>query len=265
MIRENKAKKIMKNGGAAIGTFMSFNDPSCMEVLCRLGFDFVVVDNEHVSMDRSAIANLMRASESSGLETTPIVRLRDGTPSEILQMLDLGAMGVQVPNVHTVEYAKQIISSTYYQPKGNRGMGSLQRAIGHGFMERFEYYAMANSEALNVIQCESVECVNNLDQILELDDIDVIFVGAMDLSHSMGEQVMGRLNHPELVKTVDDTLKKIVAAGKIAGAVAGDPNQIRKMLDIGVKYLCLGQDMIYMRMAAANSLDMCRKIVEEYN
>lgn len=262
MIRKNKVKKILQSGGTAIGTFVSFVDPAIVEIMGRIGFDFVVIDNEHVSMDKTIVVNMIRTSEIEGSSIMPFVRVKEGSDTEILQVLDAGAMGIQIPGVDTYEQAKKITKAMYYQPKGNRGMGSGQRGIGYGFMDRFEYFKTANNEILTIIQCESIESVYNIDKILTIEEVDIIFVGAMDLSCSMGSQIMGRRNHPELVKVFNETVKKIIDAGKIAGTAVGDASEIQEMKDLGVRYMLMGVDLAFLKCAAKQGLDLCKNIVK---
>ncbi|MFZ7133332.1 MAG: HpcH/HpaI aldolase family protein [Eubacteriales bacterium] len=262
LIRKNKVKKILQSSGTAFGTFVSFMDPAVVEIMGHIGFDFVVIDNEHVSMDKNIVVNMMRASEIEGAGIMPFVRVKEGSDTEILQALDAGAMGIQIPGVDTYEQAKQITQAMYYQPKGNRGMGSGQRGIGYGFMDRFEYFEMANEEILTIIQCESIESVHNIDKILTIEEVDIIFVGAMDLSCSMGPEIMGRRNHPELVKVFNETVKKIIDAGKIAGASVGDASEIQEMKDLGVRYMSVGIDLAFLKSAAKRGFDLCKNIVK---
>jgi 4-hydroxy-2-oxoheptanedioate aldolase len=261
VIRENNAKRIMKNGGTAIGAFMAFTDPAVMEILGRIGFDFIVVDNEHFHYDKSVLSGMMLAAESRGIDTAPLIRVREGSVGEIKNALDMGALGIQIPDVNTWEQAKAIIDAAYYPPIGHRGLGSGQHSIGYGFIDRFEYLKLANSEVLNVLQCESLESVANLDKILSIEEVDVVFVGATDLSCSMGKDVMGRRDHPELVRVFNNAIKKIVDSGKIAGGAASSEQEVKELCEMGVRYLCVGLDMGYMKSAGIRQLDMCRKIV----
>jgi 4-hydroxy-2-oxoheptanedioate aldolase len=261
MIRENNAKRIMKSGGTAIGASMALSDPAVMEILGRIGFDFIVLNNEHFHYDQSVLAEMMRAAESRGIDSAPMIRVREGSVGEIKSALDMGALGIQIPNVNTWEQAKAIIDATYYPPIGHRGFGSGQHSIGYGFIDRFEYFRLSNSEVLNVLQCESLESVASLDKILSIEEVDVVFVGAMDLSCSMGKDVMGRRDHPELVRVFNDAVKKIVESGKIAGGAASSEQEVKELCDMGVRYLCVGLDMAYIKSAGIRQLDMCRKIV----
>ncbi|MFZ7134250.1 MAG: HpcH/HpaI aldolase family protein [Eubacteriales bacterium] len=255
MIRENKVKKILKSGGTAVGVFLSLTDPTVVEVMGLAGFDFVVIDNEHVSMDRAAVTNMIRASEIKQVDITPLIRVREGSRVEILQALDMGALGLQIPNVDTYEQGKEIIEASYYSPKGIRGLGTGQRGIGYGFMNRDEYFESAEKEILTVMQCESMESVKNIDKILEIDDIDVVFIGAMDLSRTMGPEYMGKRDHPEVVRVFNETTEKIIKAGKVAGGAAGNDKQLDELVKLGVRYLTIGADLGFIKGGAMQTMN----------
>ena len=264
MIRENKAKRKLMSGGIALGTFMAFTDPAIMEVLGRVGFDFSVLDDEHSHYDKSQLSAMMLAAEVRDNDIAPLVRIREGSVGAIKNALDMGALGIQVPMVDTYEQAKAIIEAAYYPPIGRRGLGSANHSAGYGFYnERMDYIRLANSEVLNVLQCESIESVNNLDAILSVPGVEVVFVGATDLACSMGVDVLADRRHPELLKTIDRAIKMIVDSGKVAGAPAMGAEEAKRLIDMGVRYLCIGSDLGYMRSAATASLKLYRDIVDK--
>jgi 2,4-dihydroxyhept-2-ene-1,7-dioic acid aldolase len=144
MIRINQCKRKLKEGNPVFGTTLSLHDPAVGEMAGYAGFDFVFIDNEHVSNDRIQLTNLVRATEIS--DTAAIIRVKSGLQEEILQMMDLGALGVQVPNVNTREQAETAVKSTKYTPLGFRGIGTANRSTGYGHKERFEYYKNGQRE-----------------------------------------------------------------------------------------------------------------------
>ena len=103
-MRENHLKKMLLRGESAVGSFMKLTDPAVPELLALAGFDFFVLDTEHVAMDREQLTNIVRAADAAGI--TPIVRVRENQQVEILQNLDLGWAGVEVPNVDTPQAAR---------------------------------------------------------------------------------------------------------------------------------------------------------------
>ncbi|MFZ7134290.1 MAG: HpcH/HpaI aldolase family protein [Eubacteriales bacterium] len=260
MIRKNKLKELLNSGSAVIGTFVTLIDPAIVEILGLMGFDFVVIDNEHVAMDRTTVVNMIRASEMICSDIVPIVRIKDSSTIEIAQMLDSGALGLQIPGVDTYDQTKNIVDAAYYAPIGHRGLGTAQRGIGYGAMEKFEYFKTANEEILTIIQCESIKSVKNLNRILEIDEIDIVFIGAMDLSQSMGTDIMGRRNHPDLIALFNETVKKITAAGKIAGGAAGSMENVHELYNLGVRYFTISNDISFLKASASQILKSFKNI-----
>jgi len=237
MMRENKLKKKLKEGGYAIGTFIKINDPSIAEIIGLLGFDFFVLDNEHVAMSKSSMVNIMRAADVTGI--VPIVRVRKNEDVQILQALDAGALGVQVPNVDTEEQAISLVERVKYNPIGKRGFAPTVRAAQYGLYDKIEYVNDANENTLVVAHCETIDCVNNLDKILKIPELDVIFIGPMDLSQSLG--VIGQANHPKVLECIDTIIKKTKAANKAVGIVS-TPEKVHEYVERGVQYLLVSND-----------------------
>lgn len=240
MVRENIVKKKLKNGEVVIGTFVKTIDPSVVEILGCTGMDFFVIDSEHVSYNPETITDLVRASDLTGI--VPIVRVKEATAVNIMQALDTGALGYHAPNVDTPEQAEIAVSAGRYAPLGNRGFAPTHRAANYGMMDKQEYIDKANKEILTVLHCETIESVNNLDEILKQDELDVIFIGPMDLSQSLGRDVMGQRNHPKLLETIDLIIDKVRKAGKAVGTVAGSPEMAKELIEKGVQYIPMSSD-----------------------
>ena len=141
-MRENLLKKKIKNGESAIGTFVKLTDAAVPELLALAGFDFFVLDTEHVAVDREQLTNIVRAADAAGI--TPIVRVRENNQVEILQNLDLGYAGVQVPNVDTPAATRDLVSYVKYTPYGVRGLSPSVRACGYGTCGVQDYIDTAN-------------------------------------------------------------------------------------------------------------------------
>lgn len=240
MIRENRVKQKLKNGEVVIGTFVKTTDPSVVEILGAAGMEFFVIDSEHVSYDPQTITELVRASDLTGI--VPIVRVREATPVNIMQALDTGALGFHAPNVDTFEQARTAVEAGRYAPLGNRGFAPTHRGANYGMMDKQEYIDKANKEVLTILHCETMEAVGNLDEMLELEELDVIFIGPMDLSQSLGREVMGQRNHPKLLEAIDLIIDKVNKAGKAVGTVADNPQMARELIAKGVRYIPMSSD-----------------------
>lgn len=254
MVRENRVKEKLKNGEVVIGTFVKTVDPSVVEILGSAGMEFFVIDSEHVSYNPETITNLVRASDLTGI--VPIVRVREATAVNIMQALDTGALGFHAPNVDTPEQAETAVAAGRYAPLGNRGFAPTHRAANYGMMDKQEYINKANKEILTVIHCETMEAVENLDEILKMEELDVIFIGPMDLSQSLGRDVMGQRNHPRLLETIDLIIEKVKKAGKAVGTVADSPEMARELMKKGVQYIPMSSDQ---GMIAS----MAKKLIQE--
>lgn len=242
-MRENLLKKKIKNGEPAIGTFIKLTDAAVPEILKLAGFDFFVLDTEHVAIDREQLVSIVRAADAAGI--TPIVRVRENNQVEILQNLDLGYAGVQVPNVDSADAARKLVSYVKYTPNGVRGLSPSVRACGYGTCGVQDYIDKANANTMVISHCETKQCVEDIDNVLKVDGVDVIFIGPMDLSQSYG--VPGHPENPEVKAAIDMVTKKTIAAGKAVGTVAGTPARAKELIAQGVQYILMASDqgMIY--------------------
>ena len=230
---KNRMKEKLLSGQPAFGVSVMFPSPQIVEIVGRLGFDWVLLDCEHGSIVPDQVELMAMAAELAGL--TPIARPWTNSPEAILRLMDRGAMGVQVPHVNTASDARRAVESVKFHPLGNRGLAAGTRPARYGFgVSAPDYVAEANRETLVCVQLEEVEALRNLDEILMVEGVDVFFVGPSDLSQSMGHP--GQSEVPEVREAIRKTFATIVGAGKIAGS-AGNAQAIRGYLDQGVRYL----------------------------
>ena len=231
-MRDNTLKETLQQGKAVFGVMITFPSAPVVEMLGCLGFDWVLLDNEHGSITVDNSEDLVRASELSGI--APIVRPVANKPEIIAPFLDRGAWGVQVPHVNTAEEAAAVVDAVKYYPEGHRGIFSRSRPAGYGFSgSTGDYVAEANRNTLVCLMLEEVEAIENLESMVQVDGVDVFFIGSGDLSQSMG--VPGQQTHPEVQAQMERGVDVIVKAGKVAGVSCPD-NLVPKFLDLGVQY-----------------------------
>lgn len=231
-MRENTLKKRLYAGKAAFGVMCTFPSPPVVEMLGHLGFDWVLLDNEHGSITVDTAEACIMAAELSNM--APIVRPVGIRPEVIAPFLDRGAWGVQVPHVNTAEEARAVVDAVKYGPQGHRGIFSGGRPARYGFSgTTAEYAEAANSQTLVCIMIEEVVAIENLPELVKVPGIDVFFIGSGDLSQSMG--YTGQQGHPEVQKLMERGVKTITEAGRIAGCSCPD-NLIPKFLGLGVQY-----------------------------
>jgi 2-keto-3-deoxy-L-rhamnonate aldolase RhmA len=232
-MKPNRMKARLLAGTPSYGASVMVPSPHLVEMLGHAGFDWVLIDCEHGTISIESVELMVMAAEAAGI--TPIARPATNSASDILQLMDRGVMGVQVPHVNTADDARRAVQAVKYHPQGARGLAVGTRSSLYGFSgPMHDYVAAANRETLVCVQLEDAEGIRNADEILRVDGVDVFFIGPSDLSQSMGHP--GNAKAPEVHAAITSTLKKIVAAGKIPGMPA-TPDNIQNVQQQGVRYI----------------------------
>jgi 4-hydroxy-2-oxoheptanedioate aldolase len=232
-MRKNLTKAKIQAGETAYGVFVNVSNPSLVEIVGHLGFDFALIDAEHGPMGLESCEEMIRAADAAN--TTPLVRIAMNIQQNILRFLDMGALGVQLPLLNNKEDVENVVRSVKYRPEGRRGLAGV-RANSWGLTGPLgEYVQEANRETLVIVQIETLDAVENLKEILTVPNIDVVFIGPNDLSQAMGYP--GQMKHPEVQGLIDRLVKEIHAAGKATGTVAYDAETLKLRKEQGFKFL----------------------------
>lgn len=234
----HRFKKKLADGDAVFGIFMKTCDTCFVEVAGLAGFDFVILDMEHGPVGYENLQGLIRAAVHA--HTLPIVRTPDSAEISISKPLDLGASGVQVPHIKNAESARAAVSAARFFPAGERGMCRYVRAANYSAMSKEEYFSRAN-EILVILQLEGKEAIANLDGILEVEGIDILFIGPYDLSQSMG--LPGQVDHPDVVETMGSIIRKAQTKGKTIGTFTDTIDSAGLWKRAGVQYLSHSVDV----------------------
>lgn len=231
-MRTNTLKQKLRDGKPVFGVMLTFPAAPVVEMLGHMGFDWILLDNEHGSITVDTAEDVIRAAELTGI--APIVRPVVNRPEVIAPFLDRGAWGVQVPHVNTREEAEAAVAACKYFPDGQRGSFSRGRPAEYGIGGNTqEYFRKANENTLVCLMLEEVEAINNIPDIVRVKGIDVLFIGSGDLSQSMGHP--GQQAHPEVLAVMEKGVKSIREAG-IAVGVSCPDSLVPKFLDLGVQY-----------------------------
>ncbi len=220
-------------GEPAFGVSVMLPSPQLAEMLGAMGVDWVLLDCEHGSLSAQDVELMAMAAQASGM--TPIARPATRGAGHILQVLDRGVLGVQVPHVVTAEDARAVVQAVKYHPLGRRGLAAGTRAANYdarGSMA--DYVRAANEATLVAVQIEDEAALANVDEIARVEGVDVLFVGPSDLSQSMGYP--GNPKASRAAEAIDVCLARIRAAGKTAGMPSGADN-VAEVLGKGVRYL----------------------------
>jgi 4-hydroxy-2-oxoheptanedioate aldolase len=250
-MRENALKRKLQRGEVVVGPFMNCAYPAFIEIVGLAGFDFAIVDMEHGPLSVETAEDLCRTAQGVGLD--PIVRVRKNDAPQIQRALDIGSAGVQVPQIETQADAEATVRAAKYQPYGMRGVSLFTRAGDYTAFGLAGITDRLNAEQMVIVHVEGRRGLENLDQIVAVPHIDVIFLGPYDLSQSFG--IPGQVNDPRVVKGMEEATVKIRAAGKAVGTFAGDVQTAKRWIGAGVQYISLSVDVgIFAR--------ACRDIVQ---
>jgi 4-hydroxy-2-oxoheptanedioate aldolase len=229
---ENRTKAKLAAGEPVFGCFVRTAEPSLVEYVALLGWDFLVFDGEHGTLQPNQVEELCRAVEPRGV--TPIVRVTTNDPPTILRYLDTGAHGAHIPWVNSAAEAERAVRSVKYSPRGQRGLAG-SRASEWGLGEPLSAYVeRANRETLVVIQVETQAAVDAIDDYLAIDGVDVLFLGPTDLSQSLGHP--GDLGHPDVLAALERVAAAVIGSDKVLGIYAGTADMTREWLDRGARY-----------------------------
>ncbi len=251
----NKLRRALLDRSLSLGTWIQIGHPACAEILARAGFDWVCVDLEHGGIDLETMTNLFRTLD--GFDCVPVARLPMNDPIWIHRTLDAGARGLIIPMVKTAAEADAAVRHAKYPPRGVRGFG-YSRANMHG-VDFDEYIATANDEIAMIMQIEHKDAIGNLDAILEVDGVDGLFIGPLDLSGSMG--LTGQMTHPDVVAALETYLEACrrhrITAGMHVVRPASD--NVRDAIDQGYTLIALGVDTVFLDAGATDSLKSAGK------
>ncbi|MDI9848861.1 4-hydroxy-2-oxoheptanedioate aldolase [Rhodoblastus sp. 17X3] len=238
-ILANPFKAALKQGDRQIGLWLAMADSYSAEICAGSGFDWLLLDGEHSPLDlRTMLAQLQSVAP---YPTHAVVRPPTGDPVLIKQMLDIGAHSLLIPMVDTPEQAEMLVRATRYPPQGFRGVGAgIARAARWGRTP--DYLDRANDEVCLLLQVETRTGLENLEAIATIDGVDGVFLGAADLSASLGH--IGQPQHPEVVAAMERAIKLILACGKAPGLLATDETVASAYLAQGAQFVAVGVDAL---------------------
>ena len=251
---KNALKEKLATERFVVGPFLKLPSPAVVEIMGLSGFDYVIIDCEHGPLNVLAAEDMARAAHLTGISA--VVRVTENNPAMISRALDIGADAVQVPQVSCRADAEKVVKAAKFSPEGERGVCRFVRAAGYTSIEKSEYFKKANRETMVIIHIEGQEGINNLDDILEVDGIDIVFIGPYDLSQSLG--LPGQVNNPEVEKKMVEVINKAAAKGKWVGTFVDDVETGHKWINLGVQYISYSVDVgiIY---------EACKKTVNSFH
>ncbi|MER2490651.1 HpcH/HpaI aldolase family protein [Catenovulum sediminis] len=237
MLTLNKVKTAINQGREVVGLMNSVPLPMLIEMIGYAGFDFVILDIEHLLRDPSELQHAIRAAQCADI--VPFVRVPGAIPYLIKQALDAGAMGIVVPQVNNKQEAQIAVDACRYPPLGTRGItGGVNTGFGRLTID--EYITSANEEIMLMLMIESQQGLDNLDDILSVSGINMILEGALDLAVSLGQPQS--VHHPEVQAAIEYIAERCQAHQVPFCAIPRAEGQLEKWREKGIRQFVAGQD-----------------------
>jgi 4-hydroxy-2-oxoheptanedioate aldolase len=233
---KNIVKEMLRNKQPVLGCMINGPYPDLVEILGLSGFHFVFIDAEHSTLSFHECEALVRAAEVRHI--VPFIRTPENNPKTILRYMDLGAMGIIIPEVNNRRDMEAAVRAVKYAPMGDRGLATT-RSQDFGFgKSKTEYFKEANCETMVIALIESKAGVEHAEEILGVDGVDACFIGTSDLSMSLG--VLGQVDHPIVRSAFDKVLNLGIKMGKPVGVVVRDNETPKELLDKGLSMVFTG-------------------------
>jgi len=223
-----------------LGGWLNTGSAVNAEMVGKAGYDWMLIDLEHGLGDENTAMSQMQALE--GGTAAAIVRVEALVRQRTHRVLDFGAEGVMFPRIETAEEAAEAIKHLFYPPKGVRGVAKMVRATN--FAKDFdEYFENINDNIVGMIQIETLESVDCVEEIAALPGVDVLFIGPADLSMALG--CFGQLDDPRFVEAVNKTVAAAKKHGKAVGILLFNPEDLPKYEKMGVQLIACGADSAF--------------------
>ena len=231
-----------------VGTFLKTPTTHATEILGDLGFDFVVIDEEHAPFDRAQTDVLLLAARAS--QVAGVVRVPSTDPAGLLSVLDCGADAVLVPHVTSAEMARRVVSACRYRG-GSRGFSASPRAGRYGGLSMWDHVDAADKAVAVIAMIEDPEAVEHIDEILAVEGLDAIFIGRGDLTVAYGA---ASKDAPAILEAVARILAAAGRADKPVCLMTDSLAEAKTFSEGGASAFIVSSDQAFMRKAARAAL-----------
>ncbi|WP_417331442.1 HpcH/HpaI aldolase family protein [Halomonas cupida] len=237
MLRTNLLKRALVEGREVHGVMASLPTAASIELIAEAGFDFVIIDTEHVLINPETIEHMIRTAES--YELTPLVRVADSDPKAMLRLLDAGAQGIVLPSIEDAATLERAVAACRYAPAGQRSLNA-GRPGSFGKYPLKDYVTRANDQIMVVAMIESRAGVDNIDAIAAVPGLDLLLEGAADLSQSLG--VSWQTQHPDVIESLQRVADSARRHGVPYCAFLREPQAQADWRARGVRAFMLGDE-----------------------
>lgn len=233
MLNKNYLKEKLESGESVIGTWSIIPSTVTTEIIASTGVDFIIIDAEHGPISFETAQNMAIVCESK--KVSPVMRVGTIDEADILKALDIGVHCIQIPNVNKKNDVEKIVELAKYPPIGKRGFSPFTRAGTYSINNAKTLTSKANENTLIAINIEGKEAIEDIDNILRIKHLDIIFIGLFDLSKALG--IPGDVDNPKVIKYLKELTQKINDSGKYTGTITTSNEKITEFLDLGLKYI----------------------------
>ena len=233
---DNPFKTALRSGTCQIGLWSAMCSPVATEIAIHAGFDFIMFDTEHSPMELADLYGFLQAT--AGSPTRAALRLAWNDRVLIKRALDLGAQTIMVPFVQTADEAREAALSCAYPPAGLRGVAGGTRASRYGRDKT--YLQSARDGICLIVQVETGEALDRLEQIATVPGVDAVFLGPSDLAASMGH--IGNPSHPNVQDALHRAAQRLAALGVPSGILAVTEEDAKRYRDWGFSFVAAGVD-----------------------
>ena len=248
----NPLKQKLRDGELVLGSVLPAFSPHIAGIVLGNDLDFLWLDTEHLPYGVEALDTLTVLARQRGV--APMIRIANGEPGRIKKALDVGAVAVMVPQVNTAEEAAAIVRAAKYPPLGERGITPAWTYVAG---EDFNHVVKTgNEESVIVLQIESAQAYERLDAIAAVEGVDVLFVGPMDMSASVG--VITETGHERVQRIMEDVPKRLAGSGIVAGTTLVNVDDIQEKIGWGYRFMNVGNIAAYGSAVLASHLTTLR-------
>jgi len=235
----NQLKQKLQDGKLVLGSALPALSSAMTTMICRTGIDFLWIDTEHSPWATESLDAIPVLARNQGV--APMIRVAWNDPALIKKAFDVGAVAVMVPQVNTAEEAAKAVEYARYPPLGQRGVSpNWPQIAGVDWVTAIKN---ANAETVLILQIESVQAYNNLDEIAKVPGIDVLLVGPMDMSASLG--MITDMQAKEVQEIMQDVPKRLQGTGIVTGTTLGSVTELQQKIDWGYRFLNVGSILGY--------------------
>lgn len=248
-------KKRIRQGETLYGCWLNLGSSVTAEIVGQAGYDWVLVDIEHGAGGEKDVLFQLQA-----LQHTPaaaIVRVESAERQRIHRVLDLGAEGIMCPRIRDTAEAKEAVRGLHYPPGGSRGVAKMVRATNFG-QNFLTYWQEARDNIVGIVQIETREVLDHLDEVAALDDVDVLFIGPADLSMALG--IYGQFDHPQFTDAVSAIVSAAARAGKASGILLFNPDDFNRYHELGIRVIACGADATFVAQGARTMVQKLKQM-----